>query len=58
MTRTKQKTAHITIFNTVKHVLKGHLFGQIKHVFLDRWPLKIGSIHMIFSMTRQEKGDL
>jgi hypothetical protein len=38
--------------------IKGSPLGQIKNVFLDRWPLKIDSIHMIFSMTRQEKGDL
>jgi len=28
MTRTKQKTARKTIFNTVKHVLKGHLWDK------------------------------
>jgi hypothetical protein len=25
---------------------------------LDRWPLKRGSIHLKFSMTGQDKGDL
>jgi hypothetical protein len=32
--------------------------NNFKVVFQDRWPLKRGSIHMIFSMTGQEKGDL
>jgi hypothetical protein len=43
---------------TVKPVLRGHLWNKEKVVFQDRLPLKRGSIHMKFSMTGQEKGDL
>jgi hypothetical protein len=36
-----------------------NVFGtDYKVVFKERRPLKRGSIHMKFSMTRQEKGDL
>jgi hypothetical protein len=41
--------------NTVKPVLRGHLWDKEKVGFYDRWPLKRGSNHMIFPMTRQEK---
>jgi len=43
---------------TVKPVLRGHLWDKEKVAFTDRWPLKRGSIHIKFSMTGQEKGDL
>jgi hypothetical protein len=42
----------------VKPALRGHLWNKEKVVFKDRWPLKTGSIPMIFSMTGQEQGDL
>jgi hypothetical protein len=37
---------------------RGILWDKEKMVFLDKWPLKRGSIHMKFSITGQEKGDL
>ena len=42
----------------LKPVLRGHLWDKEKVVFKDRWPHKRGSIHMKFSLTGQEKGDL
>ena len=39
-------------------VLRGNLWDEENMVFTDRWPLKRGSIHMIISMTGQEKSDL
>jgi hypothetical protein len=43
---------------SVKPLLRGHdLWDKDKLVFQDRWPLKTGSSHMIFSMVGQEKGD-
>ena len=36
----------------MKPVLRGHIWGK------DKRPLKRGLIHIKFSMTRQEKGDL
>jgi hypothetical protein len=44
--------------NTVKPVLRGHLWDKENVVFYDRWPLKRDSIHMKCSMIGQEKGDL
>jgi hypothetical protein len=32
--------------------------GQLKVALYDMWPLRRGSIHMKFSMTGQEKGDI
>ena len=52
---------HQNNINTVKPVLKGHLWDKEKVALKDRWPLKRGSIHMKFSMnsmTWQDKGDL
>ena len=49
---------HISIDNTVKPVLRGHLKDKEKVAIYDRSPLKRGLIHMKFSMTGQEKGDL
>ena len=46
------------LLKTVKLVLRGHLWGKKKVVTEDRWSLKRGSIHLKFSMTGQEKGDL
>ena len=43
--------------NTVKPVLRGHLWDKDKVVFYHRCPLKRGSIHMKFSMTGPEKSD-
>ena len=40
---------------TVKPVLRGHLWDKEKVALKDRWPLKRGSIHMIFSMIGQEQ---
>ena len=37
---------------------RGILWDKEKMVFLDKWPLKRGSIHMKCSITGQEKGDL
>ena len=34
------------------------IWDKANLVLWDRWPLKRGSIHMKFSMTEQEKGDL
>ena len=48
-----KKTCH-----TVKSVLRGHIWDKEKVALYDRWPLKRGSIHIKFSMTEQEKGDL
>jgi hypothetical protein len=42
----------------VKPVLRGHLWDKEKVALKDRWPLKRGSIHMKFSMTWQDKGEL
>ena len=50
--------AVINVEITVKPVLRGHLWDKEKVVFKDRWSLKTGSIHIKFSMTGQEKGDL
>ena len=44
--------------NLIKSVLRGHLWDKDKVAWSDRWPFKRGSIHMKFSMTGQEKGDL
>ena len=45
--------------NTIKPVLRGHdLSDKEKVVLYDRWSIKRGSIHMKFSMTGQENGDL
>ena len=44
--------------STIKPVLRGHLLDKEKVTLLDRWPLKRGSIHLVFSMTEKEKGDL
>ena len=44
--------------NTVKPVLRGHLWDKEIVASYDRWPLKRGSINMKFSMTGQEKDDL
>ena len=38
--------------NQVKPVLKSHHWDKEKAVFSDRWPLKIGSIHMKSSIDR------
>ena len=38
--------------NQVKPVLKSHHCDKEKAVFSDRWPLKIGSIHMKSSIDR------
>jgi len=43
--------------NTVKLVLRAHLWDKEKVVLWDRWPLKRGQIHMNFSMTGQVKDD-
>jgi hypothetical protein len=43
---------------TIKPVLRGHHWNKAKVVFCDRRPLKRGSIHMKFSMTGEEKGDI
>jgi hypothetical protein len=46
----------VCIQYTVKTVLRGHLWNK------DKWPCKIGDllkeVHVKFSMTGQEKGDL
>jgi hypothetical protein len=34
--------------DTVKPVLRGHLWGKEKVVVEDRWPLKRGMIHLKF----------
>jgi hypothetical protein len=44
--------------NTVKPVLRGHLWDKAKMAWEDRWPLKRGLFHKKFSMTGQEKGNL
>jgi hypothetical protein len=44
--------------NTIKPVLRGHLLGKEKVALSDRRPFKRGSIHMKFSITGQENGDL
>ena len=51
------ETNKMNIFktNTVKPVLRGHLWGSKKLALQDRWPLKRGSIHMKFSMTEMKK---
>jgi hypothetical protein len=51
------KPAH-TVTYTVKPVLRGHLWDKEEKIILRQGPLKRGSIHMKFPMTRQEKGDL
>ena len=43
--------------NTAKSVLRGRILFIEKVVFRHKWSLKIGSIHMTFSMTWQ-KGDI
>ena len=43
---------------TVKPVLRGHIWDEEKVGFYDRWHLKRGSIHIKFSMTGQQRGDL
>jgi hypothetical protein len=47
-----------SVNNTIKSVLRGHLSDKEKVALYDRWPIKRGSIHMKFSMTGQENGDL
>jgi hypothetical protein len=42
----------------VKPVSRGHLWDKDKMALLDRWLLKRAWIHMKFSATGQEKGDL
>jgi hypothetical protein len=54
----KKKPLKGTKINTVKRVLRGHLWDKEKVVLYDRLPHKRGSIHITFSMTRQEKCDL
>ena len=44
--------------DTDKPVLRGHLWDKGKVALWDRLLLKRGLIHMKFSMTGQEKGDL
>jgi len=39
------------IYNVVKPVLRGHLWGKRNMDLYDRLPLKTGSIHMKCSMT-------
>jgi len=51
-------TTGINYLHTVKPVLRGHLWDQEKVALYDRWPLKRGTIHIKFSMTGQENGDL
>jgi len=46
------------LYFTVKPVLRGHLLYKENMAFLDRLSLKRGLIHMIISMTRQDKCDL
>ena len=43
---------------TFKPVVRGHPWNKEKVSLQDRWPLKRSSIHMTFSMTGKEKGDL
>jgi hypothetical protein len=38
--------------------IKTSPLGQRKIVVLGRWPFERGSIHVKFSMTGQEKGDI
>jgi len=45
-------------WNTVKPVLRGHLWDKERVALYDRWPFKRGSVHMKFSMKGQENGDL
>jgi hypothetical protein len=47
-----------TVIYTVKPVLSGSIWDKVKVALYDRWPLKRGSIHMKFSMIKQEKGDI
>ena len=47
-----------SVNNTIKSVLRGNLSDKEKVALYDRWPIKRGSIHMKFSMTGQENGDL
>ena len=42
----------------VKPVLRRHLWDKEKVVLQEKWSLKRGSIHMKFTMTGQEKGEL
>jgi len=43
---------------TVKPVLRGHLWVKEKVIFLDKGPLKRGSIYMKFTMKGQENDDI
>jgi hypothetical protein len=49
---------HQTHSNTVRHVLRDRFWDHEKVALYGRWPLKRGSIHMKFSMTGWEKGEL
>ena len=48
---------HISILYrcTIRPVLRGHIWDDEKLVFFDMWPLKRGSIHMMF-YDRTRKG--
>jgi hypothetical protein len=47
-----------TLYYTTKHVLRGLHLDEEKQALKDRRPLKRGPVHIKFSMTRLEKGDL
>ena len=48
---------NVSLLIHVNPILRRHFWDKEKVVFEDRRPLKRGSIHMNFSMKRQEKGD-